>query len=250
MKGALLMSLLLSVLEPHDVVVITGVRGSGKSSTAKKLMAVQLAAGKRVVAFDPKDEDSRLGKRKKFVELGPLRDRVTVDELLANPGMLDASDLSLAVVPESSDPDELAVDLKALTEQVEHTGDLVFFLDEVGLYCDEAGQTLKYIGTQSRHWGDEGTPVVFVAQRMVLITRSARDMASVLYTGVQTDPDDLSALRKLTVSRLGKEGAEKFVADVATQPMPGMLEFRRDSKPARAVEANGSGAANLSGGSV
>jgi energy-coupling factor transporter ATP-binding protein EcfA2 len=236
-KGLLVTMLVFRVLEPHEVVVITGVRGSGKSTTAKNLAAAQLEAGKRVLYFDVHDEASRQGKKKKHVELGPLRDRVSVDELLADPALLDADDLSLAVVPDSKEADALAEDLRAVAELVEHTGDLVLFLDEVGEYSDDARRTLKKIGTQSRHWGDEGTAVVFIAQRMVLITRSARDMASIIYTGVQTDPDDLRALHKLVVSRLGPEGAEKFVRDVATQPMPGVLEFHRDAPAPKKLKA-------------
>lgn len=242
MKG-LFVIMLLSVLEPHDLVVITGVRGSGKSSTAKKLIAVNLNAGRRIVAWDPKDEYSRLGRKRKSVELGPLRDRVTLDELLANPEMLDAEDLSLAVVPSNpgtEEPDELAADFKELAGQVRLTGDLMFVVDEVGLIEEDARKTLKIVGTQSRHWGDEGVPLVLIAQRMVLITRSARDMSSIIYTGVQTDPDDLRTLYKLVVARLGEEKAQAFITDVATQPMPGVREFRRDAKSPKPV-ANPSG---------
>jgi energy-coupling factor transporter ATP-binding protein EcfA2 len=225
---AALLAAFLVGLAAHDLVCIVGKRGSGKSTFAKALIAKNLSEGRRVLAFDPKDEYSRHAPKKKHVDAGPLRDRCTVDELLAHPEWLSAPDLSLAVVSEVSNTDEegLAEDLEAVTQLVELTGDLVFVLDEVGLYRDAAARTLKVIGTQSRHWGREGTPVVFVAQRMVLIEANARKQCSMLVTGRQDDPEDLDAIEKLVLPPLGEEQAAAFVQTVATLKRPGLVGWR------------------------
>lgn len=224
MKGLLV---IMALLLAHDVVCIVGKKGSGKSTRGKALVAEQLDAGARAIAFDPNDEWSRHGKKKKNVDLGPLRDRCTVDRLLAHPEWLDRADLSLAVVPDDWESStQLADDLQALAEQVKLSGDVVFVLDEVGLYRDAAQETLKVIGTQSRHWGINGSPLVLIAQRMNLIEKSARDQCSMVITGVQTDPEDLDAIEKMVRPSLGDEGAEKFVHTVATLKRPGLVEWK------------------------
>lgn len=215
-------------LSAHDLVCVVGKRGSGKSTFAKNLIAVQLREGRRVLAFDPKREYSRHAEKKKHVDAGPLRDRCTVDELLKHPEWLDAPDLQLAVESEVSNTDEegLAEDLEAVTQLVEQTGDLTMLCDEVSLYRDAAARTLKVIGTQSRHWGKEGTPVILVAQRMTLIEPNARKQCSVLVTGRQDDPEDVEAIRKMVAPTLGEDGAEKFVHEVATLARPGLVGWR------------------------
>lgn len=227
---------IMALLLPHDVVVIVGKRGSGKSTRAKSLVAEQLDGGARVLAFDPNDEFSRHGKRKKHVDLGPLRDRCTVEELIdnaANGGTwLRRADMSLAVVPESKDPEELAEDLADLHDLVSDVGDMVVVLEEMGLYRDSAANTLKVWGTQSRHYGVNGSPLVACAQRMALIEKNLRDQCSRVVTGVQTDPEDLDAIRKMVATSLGADGADAFVHRVANLPRPGLAEWREGEKGA------------------
>jgi hypothetical protein len=220
----------MPLLLPHDVVVIVGKRGSGKSTRAKALVAEQLRGGARVLDFDPNDEGSRHGKKKKHVDLGPLRDRCTVDELLSHPSWLDRPDLSLSVVPASKEPDALAEDLHAVHELVEQTGDMVCVLEEMGLYRDSAAHVLRVWGTQSRHYGESGSPLIAVAQRMALIEKSMRDQCSMVITGNQTDPEDLDAIEKMVRPSLGPEGAAQFVNDVANLKRPGLLEWREGQK--------------------
>lgn len=233
-----LLAIVIMILQPHDLAVIVGKRGSGKSTRAKALIAEQLKAGARVLAFDPNDEYSRHGLVKEHVDLGPLRDRCTVEELLDNVGRggtwLERSNLSLAVVPESKDPDALAVDLADVHERVAAVGDMVCVLDEVGLYRDTAATTLKVWGTQSRHYGKRGSPVIACAQRMALIEKNMRDQCSVVITGVQTDPEDLDAIEKMVRNSLGDEGARAFVLRVANLPRPGLAEWHEGQKASAA----------------
>lgn len=209
-------------LAPEDVVVIVGKRRSGKSFQAKQLLHSEVRAGARVVAFDPHDEYSRHGKRTTATNLGPLTQRCTVDQLLDAPQMLDSPRLSLAVIPRTASKRDTAEDAKQLINLVRLTGDLTVCWDEVGEYGDGAYDELESMATQSRHWGDHGCPVIYVAQRAVQIPRSARDQASVLITGIQNDPDDLTVLRKIT-------GSPKFAEATSRLPRPGTLTWRESS---------------------
>lgn len=202
-------------LEPHDVVIVVGKRGCGKSHHAKALAASELAAGARVVAFDPHDEYSAKGRSSPQVSLGPLRDRVTVDQLLERPELLDAKKLSLAVVPECS-ADEMADAFREVAEMISATGRLTFLADEIGEYSDEAAGTLNSLATQSRHYE---TALVLVAQRMTQIPKTARTQASVLHTFLQSNPEDLDALVKLT-------GDRDFAARVSRLPRRKQLTWR------------------------
>lgn len=208
-------------LEVHDVVVVLGKRRSGKSYCAKQLLGEEMAAGMRVVCFDPHDEYSQKGRTTKATNLGPLRDRVTMRQLEDKPSLLDAKNLSLSVVPDS---EQLGRDAQQFVRLVKHTGDLTICFDEVGEYVDEASRSLNEAATQSRHWGDEGCPVIFVAQRAVGIPKSSRNQVSILYTGIQSDPDDLALLIKLT-------GNPEFAEQVSRLPRPGLLEWRDSESP-------------------
>lgn len=202
-------------LEPHDVVIIVGKRGCGKSHWAKALAGSELAAAARVVAFDPHDEYSQKGRSSPQVSLGPLRERATVDQLLERPELLDAKRLSLAVVPECG-ADEMADAFREVAELISATGRLTFIADEIGEYSDEAAGTLNSLATQSRHYE---TALVLVAQRMTQIPKTARTQASTLHTFLQSNPEDLDALVKLT-------GDRDFAARVARLPRRKNLTWR------------------------
>lgn len=204
-------------LEAHDVVLIVGKRGSGKSYRAKELIAEQLAAGVRVCFFDPHDEYSQKGQASDQVNLGPLKNRCTVDELLDSRGkLLNDPKLSLAIVPRMRPRKALAEDLADVATQVQLARNVVFGCDEVGEYSDIANDDLISLATQSRHYS---VPVVFVAQRMVQVPLTARSQTSILFCGVQSNPADLDALRLLT-------GSPSFSADVSRLPRRRLLEWR------------------------
>lgn len=207
-------------LAPEDVVLLVGKRRSGKSHRAKLLLSAEQSGGARVVCFDPHDEYSQLGRKTRATNLGPLRQRCTIDELLGSGGkQLDARRLSLSVVPRTDNEGQLVEDCKDFISLVRATGDLTVCFDEVGEYEAGARRELNSAATQSRHWGDSGCPIIFVAQRMVQVPKSARDQASYLFSGLQNDPDDLKQLQKIT-------GSPDFAARVSRLPRPGLLEWR------------------------
>jgi hypothetical protein len=181
-------------LDPRDRLVIVGKTGSGKSTWAKKLMAAELEHGTRIVAFDPHDECSQLGRKSDQVRLGPLLQRCTVEELFHDPReWLDREDLALAVVPARTRR-ECAIDFLEVSEQIRSTGGLVYVVEEVGFFGDYANDSLEDVACQYRH---EAIAVALVAQCTVQIPKIARRQASRVVSGRQDDPDDLAALEKM-----------------------------------------------------
>jgi hypothetical protein len=179
-------------LTPADVACICGKRGSRKSTVVKASLARWLE-GKgppRVVAFDPHDEYSQLGREVPGeVILGPLRNRVTVAELLEAPELLDAEDLSLAVVcEEPMDAEAVAADFEAVSALVLEHGDCVFVVEEAALLQEHCGGKLKTIATQSRH---AQVPVVIVSQWLFSFHYSMRKQFSHARLYRQTDPDEI-----------------------------------------------------------
>lgn len=210
----------MELLEPRDRALFLGKTGSGKSRKAKQLLALhQQRRGARIVAFDPHDEYSRQGKASEYIDLGPLKHRVTVDELALNPERwLDAEDVSLAVVPDTQGGRRaVAEDFSDLCRIVGWSGDLLFCVDEVGYFGDYAEEDLEDAACQLRH---QGIALALVAQRATQIPKTARAQASVIYSGRQDDPDDVNALRKIA----GEDFAERV-----QRLAPGQLEHWRDS---------------------
>lgn len=181
-------------LQAADVALVVGKRGTGKSTFAKRLAGAEQDAGRSVLVLDPHDEYSRHGRACEAVELGPLRSRCTVDELLASPSLLDQPALSLAVVPEERSAEGLADAVTEVVALAEATGGLTLFLDEVGFYSELIASRLNVLATQSRH---ASMPLVLVAQRTVQIPKTARTQASALYSFRQTNRDDLKELSEL-----------------------------------------------------
>lgn len=208
----------MSRLAPADVVLVLGKRGSGKSHAAKTLLAAELEAGARVVAFDPHDEYSQKGKKTPEVSLGPLEHRVSVAELEQRPELLDARRLSLAVVPSSRKGPELAEEFETVAGIATATGRLTFLADEVGEFSAHAQEELVSLATQSRHYS---MPLVLVAQRATQVPKTARSQASRIVCGRQDEPDDLAALEKRT-----RLSSPDFAARVSRLPRRQLLEWR------------------------
>jgi DNA helicase HerA-like ATPase len=198
----------VKTLAPHEIVVIVGKRGSGKSHTAKALCGEQVKAGQRIVAFDPHDEYSKLGRKSDAVTLGPLKQRFTLAEVIANPLLLDDPKLCAAVVPSGRGGAELAADFRDFWQLCEDTGGLIVVADEMGDYSAHAEETINHAATQGRHYG---VPCVFVAQRLTQVPKTARTQCSTLIVGVQNDPEDLKQLEKIT-------GRDDLAALVAALP--------------------------------
>lgn len=202
-------------LDPRDRVLVIGKTGSGKSTWAKRLVLAELERRARVVAFDPHDEYSVHGRKSDHVRLGPLRQRVTMAELVLDPAEhLDRDDLSLSVVPGRT-RQEIAVDFRELCSILRSTGNLVFVAEELGTYGDLATNEIEDCACQFRH---EGIPVVLVAQCAVQVPKIARRQASRVVSGRQDDPDDLTALEKVC--------GETFASRVSCLGVGELVEWR------------------------
>ncbi len=206
----------LPALRPHDVVLIVGKRGTGKSNAGKTLLAAELKRGARVLAFDPHDEYSVLGRKSDEVRLGSCRDRLSVAALAVTPEKLDDKKLSLAVVPEGL-PSAVAKDFAQVVDVVQDTGRLVFLVEEVGMFSEHVEENVNHLACQSRHWS---VACVLLAQRMVQIPKTARTQASMLVSFRQDNPDDVAALEKIA--------GPEFAARVSCLPR-GRCEVWRDS---------------------
>ncbi|NBD09638.1 helicase HerA domain-containing protein [Corallococcus silvisoli] len=212
------------ILRPEDVVLCVGKRGTGKSTRAKAMLAAAMAAGQRVLAFDPHDEYSKHGRDSGQVRLGPLTQRMTLVELADNLDVLEEDGLALAVVPEGSQRDK-GEDFAALVDDVLDVGELVFLADEVGQWGRYAIEALEELACQSRH---SAVPVVLVAQRLTQIPKTARTQATQLNSGRQDNPDDLKALADLAgddfavaVARLARGEHKHWRDDAGPEPAKG-----------------------------
>lgn len=211
-------------LEARDRLLVVGKTGYGKSTWIKLLLAFLMKRGHRILFGDYQDEYSIFGQQNDQRTLGPLTQRITLDELYELPEVLDYEDLALAVVMRR-DPEEAAEDFSDLVELAEGTGDLVLGFDEVGMFEEHCRKRMHYVATQSRHWN---VPLILASQRMVDIHPKARSQASHLVTFHQDNPADLKAIEILTLS-------EEFAASVPLLDV-GQLKHWRDSD-ARAASA-------------
>jgi hypothetical protein len=185
-------------IQPHDVIGVVGMRGTGKSTAAKQLVAQALGDGLRVVAHDPHDEYSQDGRESEQVRLGPLLARVDIAEVEEEDWeeLLGWEELSLSVVPRPM-PQEMAEDFVRLAGAARATRDVLLVVEEVGFFGAYAREWLDVLATQSRHWK---VPLIFVAQRLTQIPKTARSQLTQLVSFRQANPDDLEALSELTAS--------------------------------------------------
>jgi nucleoside-triphosphatase THEP1 len=179
-------------LDPRDRLAILGKTGTGKSNLAKLLAAEMMRRGIRIVAYDPEDEWSQLGReRDGEVTLGPLIARITADELRFNgAAILDSEALALAVVPDD-DLDQAAADFEYLADLVKHTGHVCLIIDETGTLQLRAAEKLDAVFTR---WRKYSVPVVCIAQRAVQVPKTARGQLSQIICFRQDDVSDVAAL--------------------------------------------------------
>ncbi len=180
--------------------MVLGKTGSGKSNWVKDWLAELMKRRARIVVFDVCDEYSIHGHASGETKLGPLTQRVTADELIADPDRyLDRKDLALAVVPENEDdPEEVADDFCAIGEQVKHTGEsrrtehpLIFVIEEIGYFGEYCREYLKAAATM---WRKQNVCIIFVSQRATMVPLGARSQATQIYAFQQDEQADLKAL--------------------------------------------------------
>lgn len=207
-------------LRPRDRVLVIGKVGTGKSTHVKTHLAREIAHGRRVVVADYHDEYSRHGRRSDQVRLGPCKLRLTFDDFLSCPEVLDENELSLAVVLPTGSEEETADAFTVLSEQVLDTGDVLFCADEVGLFQEHAHRSLHRLATQSRH---ANVALMLASQRLVDFPPKVRAQATCLVAHLQSHPADLRALVDLT-------GSEDFAATVSRLGVGESVTWR-DSQP-------------------
>lgn len=208
----------LQLLEPHEVRLVVGKRGCGKSHLVKEMLKEEIAAQRRVVVFDVHDEYSVHGRATDQVNLGPCRHRVELQQLLERPELLDFPRYSYAVQVRQR-PEQAAADFEVLLELALETGDLELFADELGAIEEWCRPAINFVATQSRH---AGVPLVLASQRMIHIPKTARTQATSVYSFLQNNPEDLAALEKLT-------GSADFAERVSRLPRRRYLKWRDDA---------------------
>jgi energy-coupling factor transporter ATP-binding protein EcfA2 len=185
-------------IAPTDVErwALIGNTGSGKSELLKMLIAAWLAAGIPVVCFDVDDEMSRHGVDDPRASRGPLRDKCTVREFLADPDRwINRADVSLAIVPEDpeEDAEHVARQFVAVAKWIKARGmtgrqsglpALVLVIEEVGYFAnpDKAPQAMAAAIRKLRgimvKWRKKGVAVVLVAQYPSQIDSGVRTQVS------------------------------------------------------------------------
>lgn len=216
-----------------------GQSGTGKSFAAKKAIAAFLAAkgsreqAPRVLVIDPEDEWSKLGKKTDKIDLGPCTTRATFEQFADDPARyLDHERFACAVVVSSSDPCEASQQVAEIIDHVLATGDVVTVFEECGAYTGpdvddaEAYDKMSMLATRGRKYG---CPVVFCAQRLVQIPKTARSQITEMQLFTQIERSDLNALAEMA----GPRGAEVVRLNgtrrrVESKELPGAVSMLAD----------------------
>jgi hypothetical protein len=172
-------------LKAHDVLVVVGIRGAGKSYWIARHIVKRHV---RVVVWDPHGEYQTV-------------ERCTLDELAQDPSRLDREALSLGVVPSWRTLGDLGEQFAIFADLCSSMEGVTIVVEEVGLLSRHAPEAIEFIACQSRHWE---CPIVLCAQRAMQVPKTAREQLSHLTSFRQSSPSDVAAL----VERCG-EGADK-----------------------------------------
>lgn len=189
----------VAALRPADVMLIIGVRGTGKSWWAKAhAMRLAAACQSRLVVWDPNGE-WRAG----FPgnpESAPQCSQLDVDGLelhLLTHRNPKKGALCVSVTDWPRDRAAQAERWERFVGVVEACGNLVLFVEEAGLLVGvrRAHDDLDHLVVRSRH---RGIPVVMIAQRATRqLPVTARDQASRIVAFRQTNPRDVEALAEV-----------------------------------------------------
>lgn len=204
-------------LEPHDIQLVIGMRGAGKSHHVKKEIVPHYG---RIIVWDPHSEYE-------------LR-HVTLKDFLDDATLLDDQSMRVSVVPPQALLKEQAGQFGTFTRHISTGRAFVLVVDEVA--CLMYGRDwLDFIATQSRHWS---CPVVFIAHRAVQIPVTAREQATRIVSFRQKRTEDIAALEERIGSkanRLPKLRRREFVAwdeeEDFQQPLAVAPEPEPEKKP-------------------
>jgi hypothetical protein len=202
-----------------DRIIIIGLPMSGKTTLAAKLTKDV----PRILFFDPFHDYRTIAKAPEIL----------ADALIENPRMLDKPEFRYSIIP---DEDDLGGQLESVVAIARAAGDMVFVMDEVGDYKQEATKTMEKLARNGRH---NGIVPFYVSQVAMDIPRTVRRLASQVYSFRQEDPDDLDALserygdafaikvRNLPQHRYAKWTLQGFGRTPATKRQ-GSQEYQQD----------------------
>jgi len=184
-------SLGIRPIEARDRGLVVGVTGSRKSGLVKRNL---LYCRERIAAWDikceygPDAEDPVPGAR--------VLEPVTIDEFerrIRTTVAADTGPLAVAVQAWDRDEKKRAENFHRYTSCLERSRGLAAVIDEVGLLPAVCDPDLVHIACVSRGWD---MPVFFVAQRAMMLIKTARSQVTRIWSHLQSDEEDVAALRK------------------------------------------------------
>lgn len=217
-------------MNPHERWLVLGKTHTGKSTWAKTEVRVLAAQGARIVALDLTDEWSIKGRARDGVDLGPLRDRTTVAELLKTPAVLAKLRLSLAVRPDAQTSKAAAFGFETIVRLLRAAPELppvVLVLDEAHVWAPHVTALYNDLATLGRHWGG-GIAVISVSQRANRIPLTVRSQSSRIITFRQDEAPDVEGLALKT--------GQPFAEAAARLPPHEFLEWRDAVAPTHQLE--------------
>jgi len=209
-------------METFERWLILGKTHTGKSTLAKAEVRT-LVKTHRVIALDLTDEWSQQGRKRAGVDLGPLKKRITAAALAADPSVIVAPQLSLAVVPTSQTSIsaarafELIVRLQKLSPFP-----IVLALDEAHVWAPHATALYNDAATLGRHWGG-GMALISISQRANRVPLTVRSQSSRIISFTQDEPADVDGL----AAKTGRDFAEA----ASRLPPHSFIEWRDSAAP-------------------
>jgi hypothetical protein len=155
-------------------------------------------SGCGLVVFDAHDEYSRHGRERPDCQLGPLPQRMTVDEFLDevkhDETVVTRADLALALVMEDEDmnPEKVAKQVTEALPVLRDRGNCIVVFDELGYWGRYAQTALHAVAAC---WGKEGIIPFYVSQAVMDTPEDVRKQWSSLVTAQQVKKSDLIFLK-------------------------------------------------------
>jgi DNA helicase HerA-like ATPase len=209
----------------HERWLVLGKTHTGKSTFAKAEVRA-LLRNHRVIALDVTDEWSQQGRVREGVDLGPLLERMTVQQLCATPAKITAARLSLAVVPDAQTSQSAARAFELIVRLQKHSPrSVVLVLDEAHVWAPYVTALYNDAATLGRHWGG-GMALISVSQRANRVPLTVRSQSSRIISFTQDEPADVEGLAAKT--------GRPFAEAAARLPPHAFLEWRDSATPTEA----------------